>query len=99
VHLYVGGLGLARLCKWVVLTGPARHDRPLTVSCSCKGWSPLGGPARHGYIIELSRAGLNRARVGPGRALVEKGSTPAGRYIFSDGSSYPPTVLFLVAVS
>jgi hypothetical protein len=32
-------------------------------------------------------------------ALVEKGSTPAGRYIFTDGSGYPPTVLFLVTVS
>jgi hypothetical protein len=30
--------------------------------------------------------------------LVEKGSTPAGRFIFTDGSGYPPTVLFLVAV-
>jgi hypothetical protein len=32
-------------------------------------------------------------------SLVEKGSMPAGRYIFTDGSGYPPTVLFLVAVS
>jgi hypothetical protein len=31
---------------------------------------PIGwpDPARHGYIVRLSRAGLNRARVGPGRA-------------------------------
>jgi hypothetical protein len=34
----------------------------------------------------------------PLNTLVEKGSTPVGRYIFTDGSGYPPTVLFLVAV-
>jgi hypothetical protein len=30
--------------------------------------------------------------------LVEKGSKPAVRYIFTDGFSYQPPVLFLVAV-
>jgi hypothetical protein len=30
--------------------------------------------------------------------LVEKGSKPTGRYIFTDGFDYQPPVLFLVAV-
>jgi hypothetical protein len=32
------------------------------------------------------------------KPLVEKGSKPAGRYIFTDEFVYQPTVLFLVAV-
>jgi hypothetical protein len=32
-------------------------------------------------------------------SLVEKGSKPAGRYIFTNGFVYQPTVLFLVAVT
>jgi hypothetical protein len=31
-------------------------------------------------------------------SLVEKGSKPVGRYIFTYGFVYQPTVLFLVAV-
>jgi hypothetical protein len=31
-------------------------------------------------------------------SLVEKGSKPAGQYIFTDGFSYQSSVLFLVAV-
>jgi hypothetical protein len=73
VHLYVGMLGLARLCKWAVLAGPTRHDRALPVPCSCKGCVLLGGTTRHECIIRLIRAGLNwaglsHARVKPGRA-------------------------------
>jgi hypothetical protein len=49
------------------------------------------------YLPTIVRLLLAILLTGKG-ALVEKGSTPAGRFIFTDGSSYPPTVLFLVAI-
>jgi hypothetical protein len=41
------GLGPARATKWVVLFGPARHDRAYTVPCSGRVMGPSGGTTRH----------------------------------------------------
>jgi hypothetical protein len=61
-------LGPARASPWAVLSGPARHGWAGSVPCSAGVGSPSGGTARHDYLAGLKRAGLERARAGPGRA-------------------------------
>jgi hypothetical protein len=61
-------LGLARATPWVVLSGPARHGWAGSVLCSAGVVSPSGGTAQPDYLLGLKRAGLERARTGPGRA-------------------------------
>lgn len=57
-------------------------------------WHLLGWRCSCSY----DRCGLYGRGSSSKSALVEKDSTPAGRYIFIDWSGYPSTVLFLVAV-
>jgi hypothetical protein len=61
VHLYVGVLGLDRLCKWAVYAGPDRHCRVCAKDVAHGRHSPAQ------MYNRLSRVGLSRVRVGPRR--------------------------------
>jgi hypothetical protein len=57
-------------------------------------------PLTHSLLLHADGSGGREATASVlALALVEKSSTSMGQYIFTDGSGYPPTVLFLVAVS